>query len=205
MENNLSAENSLRLIAETIERSRRTIAKNSGKPMIFWGILVIVTALVICLLWSRTGNPIWNLLWFAMSAIGGIGTSFLTRDREKVPVSEISRILGKIWMWFGIFATGFYLLIWVAYLLMMWFEMPIDLHVDLTLLIGLMLGLCGAISGTVMNLRSVSVSSVVATALAVLMCLMIPSDSALRILAFVVLGFFALVVPGIILQKKGAC
>ena len=38
MENNFSAENSLRLIAETIERSRRTIAKNSGKPLILWSV-----------------------------------------------------------------------------------------------------------------------------------------------------------------------
>ena len=36
MENNFSVENSLRLITETIERSRSTIVKNAGKPLIVW-------------------------------------------------------------------------------------------------------------------------------------------------------------------------
>ena len=75
---NLSAENSLRLIAETIERSRKAIAKNSGKPLILWGALVTITSVVIWGLWTKTGTPMWNLLWFAMTAIGVIGTYYMT-------------------------------------------------------------------------------------------------------------------------------
>ena len=151
MENNFSAENSLRLITETIERSRRTMAKNSGKPMILWGVLVAVTSVVIYFLWSKTGNPIWNLLWFAMSAIGGFGTYSIGRKREKTPATEISRILGKIWMWFGFFTTGFYLLLWVVALIRYSAHMEGIVSVDLTLLITMMMGLCGAISGAVLN------------------------------------------------------
>ncbi|MBQ1831262.1 MAG: hypothetical protein II112_02710, partial [Bacteroidales bacterium] len=84
MENNFSAENSLRLIAETIERSRRTIAKNSGKPLILWGSLVALTAVVIYILWSLTGSPAWNFLWFAMSAVGAVAMRSMMRNSEKV-------------------------------------------------------------------------------------------------------------------------
>ena len=202
MENNFSAENSLRLITETIERSRRTMAKNSGKPMILWGTLVAVTAVIIYFLWAKTGNPIWNLLWFAMSAIGGICTYVMGRDREKVPASEINRILGKVWMWFGIFATGFYVMLWVVACIRYAAHMDGIVRVDMTMLILMMMGLCGAISGSVMNQKAVSLSSVLATALAVIFLLLIPNGSPLQILTFLILGVVALIIPGLILQRK---
>ena len=203
MENNFSAENSLRLIAETIERSRRTIARNSGKPLILWGVLVALTAIVIYILWNKTGSPVWNFLWFAMTAIGAVGTSFLTRGREKAPESEVTRTLGKIWMWFGIFATGFFALVWAAWGIRSLAGIEGVLRVDLSMVIVLLMGLCGTLSGTVLRLKSVTVSAVIATTLAVLFLMVMPDDSALRILSFVILGVFALIVPGIILQKQG--
>ena len=74
---NLTTESSLKIIAETMERSRMTIAKNSGRPLILWGCLVAVTSVIIYFLWSKTGSPVWNLLWFAMSIIGFICTIFM--------------------------------------------------------------------------------------------------------------------------------
>lgn len=202
MENNFSAENSLRLIAETIERSRRTIAKNSGKPLILWGSLVALTAVINYILWSLTGSPAWNFLWFAMSAIGAVCMRSMTRNSEKVPDSEISRTLGKIWMWFGIFSTGFFALVWAAWGVRCAVGIEGPLRVDLTLVILLMMGLCGTLSGAVLKFKPITVSSVVATALSALFLMVMPDGSPVRILTFAILGFFALIVPGVILQKQ---
>ena len=202
MENNFSAENSLRLITETIERSRRTMAKNSGKPMILWGSLVAVTSVVIWLLWTKTGSPMWNFLWFAMSVIGTIFSRLISRNQEQVPASEISRILGKVWMWFGIFATGFFALVLLVALLRSALGMSGIIQIDMTMLILMMMGLCGAISGSVLKLKPITVSSVVATVLSVIFLLMIPDGSPLQILTFLIMGVFALIVPGVILQRK---
>ena len=202
MENNFSAENSLRLITETIERSRRTMAKNSGKPMILWGSLVAVTSVVIWLLWTKTGSPMWNFLWFAMSVIGAICSRQISRNQEQVPASEISRILGKVWMWFGIFATGFFALVLLVALLRSALGMSGIIQIDMTMLILMMMGLCGAISGSVLKLKPITVSSVVATVLSVIFLLMIPDGSPLQILTFLIMGVFALIVPGVILQRK---
>jgi hypothetical protein len=202
MENNFSAENSLRLIAETIERSRRTIAKNSGKPLILWGSLVALTAVIIYILWSLTGSPAWNFFWFAMSAIGAVCMRSMTRNSEKVPDSEISRTLGKIWMWFGIFSTGFFALVWAAWGVRCAVGIEGPLRVDLTLVILLMMGLCGTLSGAVLKFKPITVSSVVATALSALFLMVMPDGSPVRILTFAILGFFALIVPGVILQKQ---
>ena len=202
MENNFSAENSLRLIAETIERSRRTIAKNSGKPLILWGSLVALTAVIIYVLWALTGSPAWNFLWFAMSAIGAVCMHGMTRKREKVPDTEISRMLGKIWMWFGIFATGFFVLVWAAWGVRCAVGIDGPLSVDLTLVILLLMGLCGTLSGAVLKFRPIIISSVVATALSALFLMVMPDGSPVRILTFAILGVFALIVPGVILQKQ---
>jgi hypothetical protein len=153
MENNLSAENSLRLIAETIERSRRTIAKNSGKPLILWGVLVTLFSFIIWGLWTKTGTPAWNFLWFAMSVIGFVCMQTLFRNRERVPDTEVSRMLGKIWMWFGIFTTGFFALVWVAWGVRSLTGVEGTLSVDLSLIILLMMGLGGTLSGAVLKTR----------------------------------------------------
>ncbi len=202
METNFSAENSLRLIAETIERSRRTIAKNSGKPLILWGSLVSLTAVIIYILWSLTGSPAWNFLWFAMSAVGAVAMRSMMRNSEKVPDTEISRTLGKIWMWFGIFSTGFFALVWAAWGVRCAVGIEGPLRVDLTLVILLMMGLCGTLSGAVLKFKPITVSSVVATAISALFLMVMPDGSPVRILTFAILGAFALIVPGVILQKQ---
>lgn len=203
MENNFSAESSLRLITETIERSRRTIAKNSGKPLILWGALVTITAFVIWILWSKTGSPAWNFLWFGMTAIGSICHYFMSRGSEKVPETEVSRTLGKIWSWFGTFAIGFFALVWIAWGIRQGCGVEGPLKVDLSIIIVMLMGICGTISGSVLKIKAVTVSALVATILSALFLMIMPDESAIRILTFAILGVFALIVPGVILQKQG--
>ena len=197
---NLTTESSLKIIAETMERSRMTIAKNMGKPLILWGSLVALTSVVVYFLWSKTGNPGWNLLWFFMSIIGFVCTMLMDRNKEKAPDTEVSRIIGKIWMWFGIFVAGFYALIWLAYLIIRYFDLGTSVSADLTLIIALAMGLCGVITGAVMRMKSVIVSLIVATAVSVVVALVVAGPT--KILVFAVLGVLGLVVPGLILQGK---
>ena len=197
---NLTTESSLKIIAETMERSRMTIAKNMGKPLILWGSLVALTSVVVYFLWSKTGNPGWNLLWFFMSIIGFVCTMLMDRNKEKAPDTEVSRIIGKIWMWFGIFVAGFYALIWLAYLIIRYFDLGTSVSADLTLIIALAMGLCGVITGAVMRMKSVIVCLIVATAVSVVVALVVAGPT--KILVFAVLGVLGLVVPGLILQGK---
>lgn len=203
MENIFSAENSLRLIAETIERSRRAIAKNSGKPLILWGVLVTLFSFIIWVLWTKTGSPAWNFLWFAMSIIGFVCMLTLFRNKEKVPETEVSRTLGKIWMWFGIIATGFFALVWVAWGIRSVAGIEGTLSVDLTMIILLMMGMGGTLSGAILENKVITAFAVIATAFSALFLMIMPAGSPLRILTFTILGVFALIVPGIILQKQG--
>jgi len=137
-----------------------------------------------------------------MTAIGAFCTFLMTRNQEKVPESETKRILGCIWKWFGCFAVGLYALLWVAALILYAQGDESVITVNLSLILSLMMGLCGAISGAVMKMKSVTAAAVVATILSVLLVLLVPNGSPLQILSFAILGIIALIVPGVIFQKK---
>jgi Uncharacterized protein conserved in bacteria len=68
--NEMSAQQSLQIITETFNKSRKGILRNSAKYFLLWGALLTAISLVIYLLWNLTGKPQWNFLWFAMPAIG---------------------------------------------------------------------------------------------------------------------------------------
>lgn len=102
----MTAERSLEIIRESIERSRRDITRNAGLPMIMWGSLVSVTAIAVWYLWQHTGNPSWNMLWFIMTAVGWGITAITSRKDSKKPSTFISKVLGWTWLSFGIFAMA---------------------------------------------------------------------------------------------------
>ena len=100
----MSAQESLQLIAETFNKSRKDILRNSAKYFMLWGALLTVTSLVIYLLWHFTGRPQWNFLWFAMPAIGYPVAALMGKYKVAVPQNEVSKMLSGVWSVFGTFA-----------------------------------------------------------------------------------------------------
>lgn len=198
---NLTTEQSLRIIRETLDKSRRSIARNSGKPLISWGLLLVVFSIIIWQLWARTGSPAWNFLWFAMTAIGAIIQIFLLKNKEKVPDSEVGRMLGKIWMWYGIIATTFFAAIWICVPIARYFDLG-SIQVNLTLVMVLLLGLAGAISGAVLKIPSMEILAAVTAILCSMVAILV--DGPAQILTIGIIGVCALLIPGIILQRQSA-
>lgn len=102
-EKNMTAEHSLEIIRDSIEQSQRTITKNIGIPLIWWGACVVVFSLLIAYLWKNHGGPVWNLLWFALWVVGCLGERFLRNKRTPVPSNLVGRTISHIWGTFGIF------------------------------------------------------------------------------------------------------
>ena len=100
----MSAQESLQLIAETFNKSRKDILRNSAKYFMLWGALLTVNSLVIYLLWHFTGRPQWNFLWFAMPAIGYPVAALMGKYKVAVPQNEVSKMLSGVWSVFGTFA-----------------------------------------------------------------------------------------------------
>ena len=103
----MTAEESLSLITETLNSNRKEITRRSGKYYILWGILLTVFSVVVYVLWKMTDKEAWNCLWFAMPVIGYLlAWLLLDRKQEERVSSEVSRITSGIWMTFGIFASA---------------------------------------------------------------------------------------------------
>ncbi len=102
----LSAQQSLNLIAETLNNSRKDITRKSGMFFILWGVLLAVFSLVVYFLWKGTGKSAWNLLWFAMPLIGYLCSSLLNKkDKTPVPDNLTTKLLGQVWGMYGLFAS----------------------------------------------------------------------------------------------------
>ena len=103
----MTAEESLSLITETLNSSRREITRRSGKYYILWGALLTVFSLLVYLLWKLTDKEAWNCLWFAMPVIGFLLAWLLGRKDTAVHVqNDVSRITHGIWTSFGIFSCA---------------------------------------------------------------------------------------------------
>ena len=102
--NEMTAQQSLQIITETFNKSRKGILRNRAKYFMLWGALLTITSLVIYLLWHFTGRPQWNFLWFAMPAIGYPVAALMGKYDVAVPQNEVSKMLSGVWRVFGVFA-----------------------------------------------------------------------------------------------------
>ena len=103
---NLTAERSLEIIRESIERSQRTITRNSALPMIWWGVCVVIFSFIIAYLWKNHGGPAWNALWAVMWLVGYVGNWMIDKKNETVPTTFVGKSISYVWTTFGIFCGG---------------------------------------------------------------------------------------------------
>ena len=127
--NELTPERSLQLINETLDNSRRDILRQSSAPIILWGTLLFIFSLAIFILWNRTGSPVWNFLWFAMTLLGFVLRPILIHTDKSVPCNTVSKMLTATWCSFGAFA--------VSTALISIFVVPVNMTVAIALLFGL--------------------------------------------------------------------
>ncbi len=135
----LTASESLALISETLNNSRKDILRGSAKYFMLWGALLTATSLVIYLLWHLTGKPQWNFLWFAMPAIGYPLAALMGKYNKAMPQNEVSKMLSGVWRVFGAFAIT---LSAIAIFL-------VPMHV--TLIIVIIMGLAECMSGVLLK------------------------------------------------------
>ena len=135
----MTAQQSLSIIAETLNNSRRDILRSSSKYFILWGIILTILSLAIYLSWHLSGNPAWNFLWFAMPAIGYPLAALLGKKDRGLPKSELGRMIGGTWTAFGAFALCLSAIAVFA----------VPMHV--TLIIVIILGLAESMSGVILK------------------------------------------------------
>ena len=203
--NNMTAERSLEIIKESIERSQRTINKNSAIPLIWWGVCVAVFSLIIAYLWNNHGGPVWNMLWAVLWLIGYAGNWMIDKRRESVPTTFVGKVIGHVWTTFGVFCCSVGMLFGFigSGMLPMELIMPkVYVFGCITSVISLCFGMGTTITGLVIRNRVIQVCGLVAGIGGFFGALHFPGHAQLYVMAVVAL--IGLIVPGvtILLQNQ---
>ena len=108
--NNMTAERSLEIITQQIERSRKAVSQDAGLSLYISGLCIIGIAILISLIILLTHNTAFYGL-YVLVPIFIIGIDrFLKRNKPKAPVSLVGNMVDKTWQTFGIFALSFFIL-----------------------------------------------------------------------------------------------
>jgi len=191
--NNLTAERSLEIIAQTIAQSRRDMSKYMGKSLMLWGSLVIVTALIVGHLWQHCGGPIWNLLWLAMTIVG-FCLDYVLRRREKTHATGIvATLVGNVWVTFCFFALGTFFALEIAFNL----AAPLHGNLPFTGILGILMGMSTAITGFVLKNRLLVFCGIFCGILSLVLDIYV--DGGYEMLIIAGMALIGLLVPGIAL------
>ncbi len=183
----MTAQESLQLITESFNKSRKDILRNSAKHFILWGTLLTAISLAIYLLWHFTGKPQWNFLWFAMPVIGYPFAALIGKNSVAIPQNEVSKMLGGVWSVFGAFAIT---LSAIAVSLV---------PMNITLIIVIILGLAECFSGVLLKNWPIIVAGFLLGIGGAVFALLVKSEAQLLIFT---LGGVLLLVTGMIMKLQ---
>lgn len=200
---NLTAERSLEIIRESIERSQRTIARNSALPMIWWGVCVVIFSFIIAFLWKNHGGPVWNALWAVMWLVGYVGNWMIDKKNETVPTTFVGKSISYVWTTFGIFCGGIgFMFCFIGNGIL-----PLELIMPkvyafgcITSVISLCFGMGTTITGLIIRNRIIQVCGLIAGLGGFFCALHFPGHEQLYVMAAV--AVIGLVVPGVLIQLQ---
>ncbi len=196
--NNLTAERSLEIIRESIERSQRAINQNSAVPLIWWGLCVVVFSLSIAYLWEFHGGPVWNMLWAALWLVGYAGNWVIDKRKESVPTTFVGKTIDHVWVTFGVFCCGVGMMLGFIGCGMLPMELimsKVYIYGCITSIISLCFGMGTTITGLVIRNRIIQVCGLVAGIGGFFGALHFPGHEQLYVMAVVAL--IGLIVPGV--------
>ena len=93
----LTAERSLEIITEQLEKSRRAVSKDTGEWLFVSGLTTMIMAIIVASANYLTWTPLFHLLWFALPAIIGLVMRRGGRKRVPVPESFVGTLVRKTW------------------------------------------------------------------------------------------------------------
>lgn len=101
-ERKLSEKESLELITQMIQSTKRSVEKGSGSYFLIFGYLSTAVAILIYTVWKQTGNPQIFWAWWLIPLIGYSIMFFKKRNTPKRVITAIDSIIWKIWLVSGI-------------------------------------------------------------------------------------------------------
>ena len=158
---NLTAERSLEIITEQIERSRQAVSKTTGESLYVSGLCTAGMAVVVAVVNMITMNTfgaagLGHLLWLVLPVVIWLASRRFNKERAKAPVSLVGSMVAKTWTTFAVFVLGFFVIaiIWgfLGARLMPPSEFKI-IHIRVAPVIVLLMGMAVTITGHILHQR----------------------------------------------------
>ena len=135
----LTAERSLEIITEQIEKSRRAVSKETGRWLFVTGLTTMIMAIIVASVNYLTWTPLAHLLWFALPAVVGLVMRREGRNRVPVPESFVGTLVRKTWYTILAFALVYAVVAFIWNQVIYRFESPevssrIAMHIVPTIL-----------------------------------------------------------------------
>ncbi len=154
---NLTAERSLEIITEQIERSRNVVAKDTGQLLYLSGLATMGTAVMVALANGLSASPMGHLLWLVLPIIIWLIMRIHDKKQVQAPVSLVGTLVGRTWWSFGGIVIGFYLfaLIWNLLVMRLYDNLATATQamVTITPVIILLMGMAVSITGHILKRR----------------------------------------------------
>lgn len=187
LNNELTAQDSLRVITETLNNNRRAILRNGAKFFILWGAILTVFSLVVFALWHNTGKPVWNMLWFAMPLVGYPLAAILGKHDTVVPKNILGTLIGQTWALYGVFAI-------VISAIAVFF---VPMHISLIIVV--LMGFAEAVSGLLLKNWPIIVAGILLGIGGAVAAMLLKTETQLLLFTF---GGILLMVTGAIVNRQ---
>ena len=196
----LSEKESLDIITQMINSSKRNMKVGSGNVLLYWGYFTVLLSVVISSLILCTQNYIWSWGWMLMFAVGPV-ISYKQRGCEPAVVTYTDKTISKVWQVFGCMFGLTFVLIAV-------FCALYGQSVNFILMLPLSLLYCGlgvSINGIILREKWMIYSPVVAFVLVIHMLMSMINHDPVTVLWYLYFGLsfvVMMIIPGHILNNK---
>ncbi|MBQ8454905.1 MAG: hypothetical protein IJ537_06180 [Bacteroidaceae bacterium] len=120
----LTAERSLEIITEQLEKSRRAVSKDTGEWLFVSGLTTMMTALVVASANLLSWTPLFHLLWFALPVVIWLVMKRINRNRVPVPENFVGTLVRKTWYTTLAFALVYVVIATVWNIVLQHYESP---------------------------------------------------------------------------------
>ena len=199
-ERTLNEKESLALITQMINSSKKNMEIGQGNIMLIYGYFTTILSIVLFALISLTHNFIWSWGWMLMFVIWPI-MSYRQRQRPPKVVTYTDKVISKVWQVMGWIFIVTFLTIGII-------EFSFARHIEFILMLPLSLIYCGigvSITGIIIQERWMTYTPLIAFIIAIYMLTMLMIGEKATTLWYLYFGLsfvFMMIIPGHIVNNK---
>ena len=199
-ERTLNEKESLALITQMINSSKKNMEIGQGNIMLIYGYFTTILSIVLFALISLTHDFIWSWGWMLMFVIWPI-MSYRQRQRPPKVVTYTDKVISKVWQVMGWMFIVTFLTIGIV-------EFSFARHIEFILMLPLSLIYCGigvSITGIIIQERWMTYTPLIAFIIAIYMLTMLMIGEKATTLWYLYFGLsfvFMMIIPGHIVNNK---